>query len=42
LELLIAEKDCNVGKKKEYLMYLGNLNIKMGNYDAGIKFFEDI
>jgi hypothetical protein len=29
-------------KRKEYLVFLGTLNIRIGNYDASIKFFEEI
>lgn len=43
LDYLCKGKDgINSAKRKEYLMFLGNLSLKAGNYDAGIKFFEDI
>ena len=38
----MMEKDCNNAKKRQYLSYLGNLSLKIGNYDAGIRFFEEI
>lgn len=42
LNLLMTEKDGNSAKRRQYLSYLGNLSLKIGNYDAGIRFFEEI
>lgn len=42
LGLLIIEKDYSAWKRKEYLTYLGKLSLRVGNYDGGIKFFEEI
>ena len=42
LNLLMGDKDCSNSKRKEYLTFLGVLSVKVGNYDAGIKFFEEI